>query len=1270
MAYQHITTLSSKNLRSTEVSDKLTSIESIMATTWLTSENVIAILATKNWESLLKASQNETCKDNRKLIQYFDTYGFISNKSLLSHAKKWDVIDGNVIMNLLEKFVSWEIGVNNFINQEPKEIKEEYPSLSISKIRLLQIFLERELSFNNIDLNNLIAQFPFPITKLNFFGRFIWWVAESPQTGVRHLKSATPFLIQVKALIEALQNEKRSFLMISSLSLEIQGYSEKKKEWTEDLVTVEEKRKVEREIKGEFLNILTQCIDSSDDLMASSGTKKMKCISLPKLPKLSASDYFHIEKKEERKLSLEIMNWIFFGDVTGELISRQAIRISDKKKLANIERNIPIRKKRLRKKKQELKDAYKKHQEAATLKNKNLCLKLESDVDYIGMTQKSEIKIRRGIKNRKSQIKPILKKLEEQTIHIKKDINEFRKTIKNAHKRWYKIIFTGFKNDITSSIFTEHLDNAFVQKTNKNYRCSQVLKNCAFMMSNNLATHISDASTNGPSLTKSHLCNFSFDGTTLTESARFVIEGIPRKKNEKTIRQLLDFLIKNIPVNSIHTKAQLKYLVCESLWKRNPTINDYLEYIFEHLLHIEKDTLIQLLNHLRDLWHSEIPERCRQIIKERFHISTHVLDQFSIYSEKYKPKKIWDIPMLFEDKATLIDYLSLNLDGFWMFSELEELERCLTTWKWIVGVIDSTEYHPEFISEIYWEKEKDAVESSSEIWWDYVRPSERLIRSFGARVMEGRTTKDLKDYSLISVKNPSKENRVLEKLYKLILGIDLNLTPDLSRMSKLLSDLHNYDEKTILIINAENVKNLEQYKEFIKLLENFRFKVILQLREWLPGLPQVMLKPFLDTQITERLLSEEPYIRSKLGLQEPISRGVIDFAVNQVKKMREPSDDPLNLVLQILNGSAQNARMGWYSDIQEQDVTFSMSSIFHLPDADQMRARMEAIDNFIKIVPWEVLGQETAIKAIWKKMKSHILWLRDPSRPLTLILPGPTWVGKTELMVKLAQSINMPFFHIEWAEFSEPHTIARLIWSPSWYVWPDEGILYKFAQENTVAIVFIDEIEKMHPDVYTALMNFFDKAILTAGDGQTVRRPGFVIVGASNAGADFLKQWMSERETKEVLSDAFVDRNGKRRPELVRRFDPIMMLPIQKDAFKEVIKLNLNTIWERFGLINSNLRLHGIDQSAIDILYEESLEVCQYANENTYGFSTGEVNTWGEVFFDMRHIGRALDTLLWDSMTGLVEKQIRSWQGSKRGAVKKVELVGNKKERNIIMREC
>src|SRR5262249_57310049 len=154
---------------------------------------------------------------------------------------------------------------------------------------------------------------------------------------------------------------------------------------------------------------------------------------------------------------------------------------------------------------------------------------------------------------------------------------------------------------------------------------------------------------------------------------------------------------------------------------------------------------------------------------------------------------------------------------------------------------------------------------------------------------------------------------------------------------------------------------------------------------------------------------------------------------------------------------------------------------------------------------------------------------------------------------------------------------------------------------------FFCEIGKRRPEVYPALMTSCDAAILTAGNGETVRRPGHVIVGAANAGAERLHRHMSEREVKDLLAEAFTDRYGNRRPELVRRFEAIPMLALEKEDFVAVLRASLETLGKRFGFINANLRLVGVDDSAIDLLYEASREVCAYSEDGLrrIGFADG-----------------------------------------------------------------
>src|SRR5205085_12578826 len=216
------------------------------------------------------------------------------------------------------------------------------------------------------------------------------------------------------------------------------------------------------------------------------------------------------------------------------------------------------------------------------------------------------------------------------------------------------------------------------------------------------------------------------------------------------------------------------------------------------------------------------------------------------------------------------------------------------------------------------------------------------------------------------------------------------LTPDLGLINKVLSDLTLHDENVILVVDADSVKDLEQYRQFVGLLQRYRIKVIVRMREPLPGLPQVLIQPFMDDEIADRLLAEEPALRRKLGLEEAIGPEIFDFAAALVKRTRRPDQDNLNLVLHTLNGAAQHARMEGYHGLTEQDVAAAAPSIFHLPDGQQIRHRKTAVDKFRQRASFEVVGQEKAIQTIGARMKSHVHGGRDDDRPMTLLLPGPT----------------------------------------------------------------------------------------------------------------------------------------------------------------------------------------------------------------------------------------------------------------------------------------
>ena len=367
---------------------------------------------------------------------------------------------------------------------------------------------------------------------------------------------------------------------------------------------------------------------------------------------------------------------------------------------------------------------------------------------------------------------------------------------------------------------------------------------------------------------------------------------------------------------------------------------------------------------LRELGFADIPARCKELSTERFNHAPTLLNQFQVYARSYRPNKLGSLPAVFRTSPPSNDYRTLHLDAFGMAEEVKVLERHLHRPRHRLhrghDQLPPGARRGGHGGEDQGRRREDARGLGR------LRPAARTagaVRS-PAGSWKAAWTSELRNYSLVCVRKPGKLDKIWETLIRKFLGIDMNLTPDLGLINKVLSDLTLHDENVILVVDADSVKDLEQYRQFVGLLQRYRIKVILRLREPLPGLPQVLIQPFMDDEIPDRLLAEEPALRRKLGLEEPIDRDIFEFAASLVKRTRRPDQDNLNLVLHTLNGAAQHARMEGYRGLTEQDVAAAAPSIFHLPDGEQIRHRKSAVDKFLARAPFEVLGQEQAIRTI------------------------------------------------------------------------------------------------------------------------------------------------------------------------------------------------------------------------------------------------------------------------------------------------------------------
>jgi ATP-dependent Clp protease ATP-binding subunit ClpA len=134
--------------------------------------------------------------------------------------------------------------------------------------------------------------------------------------------------------------------------------------------------------------------------------------------------------------------------------------------------------------------------------------------------------------------------------------------------------------------------------------------------------------------------------------------------------------------------------------------------------------------------------------------------------------------------------------------------------------------------------------------------------------------------------------------------------------------------------------------------------------------------------------------------------------------------------------------------------------------------------------------------------------LMEPDKPIaSLLFVGPTGVGKTEVCKVLARELGVELIRFDMSEYTEKHTISKLIGSPAGYVGYEEGGLLTDAIRKTPnCVLLLDEIEKAHTDIYNILLQVMDYARLTDNKGNKADFRNVILIMTSNAGAQFAGQ--------------------------------------------------------------------------------------------------------------------------------------------------------------------
>ena len=160
-----------------------------------------------------------------------------------------------------------------------------------------------------------------------------------------------------------------------------------------------------------------------------------------------------------------------------------------------------------------------------------------------------------------------------------------------------------------------------------------------------------------------------------------------------------------------------------------------------------------------------------------------------------------------------------------------------------------------------------------------------------------------------------------------------------------------------------------------------------------------------------------------------------------------------------------------------------------------------------EVIGERLIGQRAAVAAVSDAVRRSRAGISDPDRPTgSFLFLGPTGVGKTELAKSLADFLfddERAIVRVDMSEYSEKHSVARLVGAPPGYVGYEEGgQLTEAVRRRPYSVVLLDEVEKAHPEVFDILLQVLDDGRLTDGQGRTVDFRNVVLIMTSNLGLD------------------------------------------------------------------------------------------------------------------------------------------------------------------------
>ncbi|WMY78334.1 ATP-dependent chaperone ClpB [Citricoccus sp. I39-566] len=251
-------------------------------------------------------------------------------------------------------------------------------------------------------------------------------------------------------------------------------------------------------------------------------------------------------------------------------------------------------------------------------------------------------------------------------------------------------------------------------------------------------------------------------------------------------------------------------------------------------------------------------------------------------------------------------------------------------------------------------------------------------------------------------------------------------------------------------------------------------------------------------------------------------------------------------------------------EVTADDIAEVISAWTGIPAGRMLQSEQDKLLAMEEHIGERLIGQRSAVASVSDAVRRSRAGISDPDRPTgSFLFLGPTGVGKTELAKSLADFLfddDHAMVRIDMSEYSEKHSVSRLVGAPPGYVGHEEGgQLTELVRRRPYSVILLDEVEKAHPEVFDILLQVLDDGRLTDGQGRTVDFRNVILILTSNLGSQFLvDQALDEAAKRDAVMRVV---NSSFKPEFLNRLDDIILFdPLSIEDLTRIVDLQVESL--------------------------------------------------------------------------------------------------------------